>query len=52
VDGLQSSVYLVDIMNQRLGDLRIGTLKLDFPVVQAALSGYSHLPMRVIARRL
>lgn len=32
--------------------LAIGTLRLDFPVVQAALSGYSDLPMRVIARRL
>src|SRR6056297_2535592 len=29
-----------------IGDVRIG-----FPVVQAALSGYSDLPMRVIARR-
>jgi nifR3 family TIM-barrel protein len=27
-------------------------LTLDFPVVQAALSGYSDMPMRVIARRL
>ncbi|HMP05015.1 MAG TPA: tRNA-dihydrouridine synthase, partial [Lacipirellulaceae bacterium] len=32
--------------------LAIGPLVLDFPVVQAALSGYSDLPMRVIARRL
>jgi nifR3 family TIM-barrel protein len=32
--------------------LRIGSLTLDFPVVQAALSGYSDAPMRVIARRL
>jgi nifR3 family TIM-barrel protein len=32
--------------------LAIGPLHLDFPVVQAALSGYSDLPMRVIARRL
>jgi tRNA-dihydrouridine synthase B len=31
--------------------LRIGTLELDVPVVQAALSGYSDLPMRRIARR-
>jgi nifR3 family TIM-barrel protein len=27
-------------------------LRLDFPVVQAALSGYSDMPMRLIARRL
>ena len=32
--------------------LGIGTLELDFAVVQAALSGYSDWPMRVIARRL
>ena len=38
-------------LNQ-LGELRIGPLRLDFPVVQAALSGYSDRPMRLIARRL
>lgn len=32
--------------------LRIGPLQLEFPVVQAALSGYSDGPMRRIARRL
>jgi nifR3 family TIM-barrel protein len=32
--------------------LRIGSVQLDFPVVQAALSGYSDGPMRLIARRL
>jgi len=32
--------------------LRIGPILLDFPVVQAALSGYSDWPTRVIARRL
>jgi tRNA-dihydrouridine synthase B len=32
--------------------LRIGPIELDFPVVQAALSGYSDWAMRVIARRL
>ncbi|HMO14460.1 MAG TPA: tRNA-dihydrouridine synthase [Pirellulaceae bacterium] len=31
--------------------LIVGSVKLDFPVVQAALSGYSDWPMRVIARR-
>jgi len=31
--------------------LRIGKLELDMPFVQAALSGYSALPMRLIARR-
>ncbi len=31
--------------------LTIGHLKLDFPVVQAALSGYSDWPMRLLARR-
>jgi tRNA-dihydrouridine synthase B len=38
-------------MARVLGDLRIGSLRLDFPVVQAALSGYSDMPMRTIARR-
>jgi len=32
--------------------LQFDNLKIDFPVVQAALSGYSDWPMRVIARRL
>ncbi len=32
--------------------LQIGPIALDFPVVQAPLSGYSDWPMRVIARRL
>jgi len=32
--------------------LEIGNLQIGFPVVQAALSGYSDWPMRVIARRL
>ncbi|MEM7316458.1 MAG: tRNA-dihydrouridine synthase [Planctomycetota bacterium] len=31
--------------------MQIGNVELDFPVVQAALSGYSDCPMRVIARR-
>ena len=31
--------------------LRIGSIELDIPVVQAALSGYSDLAMRLIARR-
>jgi tRNA-dihydrouridine synthase B len=39
-------------MKRELAELRLGSLRLDFPVVQAALSGYSDLPMRVIARRL
>jgi tRNA-dihydrouridine synthase B len=39
-------------MSCELRELLIGPLRLDFPVVQAALSGYSDMPMRVIARRL
>src|SRR3954452_4895518 len=39
-------------MSGELHELSIGHLRLDFPVVQAALSGYSDMPMRVIARRL
>jgi tRNA-dihydrouridine synthase B len=34
-----------------LAPLRIGPLTLDFPIVQAALSGYSDWPMRLLARR-
>jgi nifR3 family TIM-barrel protein len=34
-----------------LPPLRIGPLDIGFPVVQAALSGYSDWPMRVLARR-
>ncbi len=33
-----------------LTPLRLGPLTLDLPAVQAALSGYSDLPMRVVAR--
>src|SRR6201999_586155 len=42
----------IDNMTSKLRGLSIGPLQLDFPVVQAALSGYSDMPMRVIARRL
>jgi nifR3 family TIM-barrel protein len=38
-------------MHSPLRELRIGPLRLDFPVVQAALSGYSDMPMRLLARR-
>ena len=34
-----------------LPQLKLGSIALDFPVVQAALSGYSDWPMRVIAKR-
>lgn len=40
------------LMAQNLPPLQLGPLAIDFPVVQAALSGYSDWPMRVIARRL
>jgi nifR3 family TIM-barrel protein len=39
-------------MTLQLPQLRIGPIQLDFPVVQAALSGYTDWPTRVIARRL
>lgn len=39
-------------MMLNLRELCIGPLRLDFPIVQAALSGYSDMAMRVIARRL
>ena len=35
-----------------IGPLNIGPIEIGFPAVQAALSGYSDWPMRVIARRL
>jgi tRNA-dihydrouridine synthase B len=38
--------------NSTTSTLQIGTIKLDLPVVQAALSGYSDWPMRTIARQL
>jgi nifR3 family TIM-barrel protein len=39
-------------MASKLRELKIGDIALDFPVVQAALSGYSDTAMRVIARRM
>lgn len=39
-------------LTPRLAPLSIGNIPIDFPVVQAALSGYSDSPMRRIARRL
>lgn len=33
-------------------ELRIGSVRLNFPVVQAALSGYSDAAMRLVSRRL
>jgi nifR3 family TIM-barrel protein len=39
-------------MNTPLAPLVIGNLQIGFPVVQAALSGYSDMAMRVVARRL
>lgn len=44
------------ILSQRplgeLSPLAIGNVRIGFPVVQAALSGYSDGPMRIIARRM
>ncbi len=37
---------------RKLSPIRFDNLKIEFPIVQAALSGYSDWPMRVIARRL
>ena len=39
---------LIDISNL----LTIGSIELNLPVVQAAMSGYSDWPMRAIARKL
>jgi nifR3 family TIM-barrel protein len=38
--------------SRELRPLMIGDLPIGFPVVQAALSGYSNGPMRIVARRL
>src|SRR5919206_446076 len=42
----------IDSVMKPPGELRIGNVRLDFPVVQAALSGYSDMPMRLLARRM
>ena len=42
---------LPQIAVPQLSPLRLGHVEIDFPVVQAALSGYSDWPMRVLARR-
>jgi tRNA-dihydrouridine synthase B len=39
-------------MSNSFPPLQLGPVRIDFPVVQAALSGYSDWAMRVIARRL
>ena len=39
-------------MVTQLPHLQIGAISIGFPVVQAALSGYSDGPMRIVARRL
>lgn len=39
-------------LEQAIRPLRIGTVEIGFPAVQAALSGYSDGPMRIVARRL
>jgi tRNA-dihydrouridine synthase B len=36
----------------KIRPLKIGTVEINVPIVQAALSGYSDWPMRVVARRL
>ena len=46
-----SSAFVLPPSFQAHG-FHIGNVAIDFPVVQAALSGYSDWPMRVIARRL
>src|SRR5262245_28155573 len=48
----RSSVEITPPVAVPLPTLQIGSVHVGFPVVQAALSSYSHLAMRVIARRL
>ena len=38
-------------MTDRLNQLSLGPVRIGFPIVQAALSGYSDWPMRLLARR-
>ena len=42
---------MTDIGTAKQRSLRLGDLDIGFPVVQAALSGYSDRPMRIMARR-
>ena len=51
VDGLHPSSFILPSSFSARG-FHIGDVFIDFPVVQAALSGYSDWAMRVIARRL
>jgi nifR3 family TIM-barrel protein len=54
IDSSRRTLFQNDRMSlaaRALPTLRIGHLTLDFPVVQAALSGYSDWPMRLLARR-
>ena len=39
-------------VEDRFGPLSLGLVHVDFPVTQAALSGYSDWPMRLVARRM
>ena len=39
-------------MTHKLPELRLGPVRIEFPAVLAALSGYSDWPTRVISRRL
>jgi nifR3 family TIM-barrel protein len=43
---------ICDFNSSSISPLKIGSVEIGFPVVQAALSGYSDWAMRVIARRL
>ena len=52
LDEMPDTSTIAFAMNGIPDELCIGPLLLDFPVVQAALSGYSDTAMRLIARRL
>ncbi len=41
-----------EVWKENFGSLRFGGLEIGFPVVQAALSGYSDWPMRLLAREM
>ncbi|MDR2345657.1 MAG: tRNA-dihydrouridine synthase family protein [Planctomycetaceae bacterium] len=50
-NGIVSGIANGNFAEMEIMPLRFGTLTIKFPFIQAALSGYSDLPMRMISRR-
>ncbi len=51
VESAEQTVTTTQSWRKLLRPLKIGELEIGFPIVQAALSGYSDWPMRLLARR-